>query len=171
MAKKKSKMKEEFTPKLYCVVRIRGAPGMRRKIEDTLKMLRLNSVNHCVLVWGEKSYMGMLNKCKDYIAYGEIDEPTLITLLNKRGKVEGNKSLTDDHIKNLTKYKGISDFAKALLSGAIQYRAKDVYKLKPVFRLHPPRKGHRGSIKRSYAAGGTLGYVGDYINSILLKMI
>ena len=42
MAKKKSKVKDakEDSPKLYFAVRIRGAPGMNRKILDTLGMLR-----------------------------------------------------------------------------------------------------------------------------------
>ena len=38
MAKKKLKLKRtEFTPKLFFAVRIRGAPGMRGKIRDTLE--------------------------------------------------------------------------------------------------------------------------------------
>ena len=173
MAKKKLKLKDvkEDSPKLYFAVRIRGAPGMNRKILDTLGMLRMHKVNHGVLIWGIKSYMGMLNKCKDYIAFGEIDETTLVRLLRVRGKIEGNKPLTDEHVKNLTKYKNIRELAKGLLTGEIQYRDKDVHKLKPVFRLHPPRKGHLGTIKRHYGEGGTLGYVKDYINIIIHKMI
>ena len=77
MAKKRSKIKEtESTPKLFFAVRIRGAPGMRRKILDTLKMLRMHKLNHGVLIWGTPSFEGMLVKCKDYISYGEIDEKT-----------------------------------------------------------------------------------------------
>ena len=172
MAKKKSKPKQtEFTSKLFFAVRIRGAPGMKGKILDTLKMLRMHKVNHGVLVWGTPSYKGMLVKCRDYIAYGEIDEKTLIRLLRVRGKVEGNESLTEEHIKNLTNYKTFRELAKALLNGEIQYREKDIYRIKPVFRLHPPRKGHRGSIKKHYNEGGTLGNIGPYINELIHKMI
>ena len=172
MAKKKLKLRQmEFTPKLYFAVRIRGAPGMRSKILDTLKMLRMHKVNHGVLVWVNPSYKGMLIKCKDYIAYGEIDEKTLIRLLRLRGKVEGNESLTEEHIKKLTKYKNFRELAKALLKGEIKYHEKDIYKIKPVFRLHPPRKGHRGSIKKHYKEGGTLGDIGLYINELILKML
>ncbi|MFX0074666.1 MAG: uL30 family ribosomal protein, partial [Candidatus Hermodarchaeota archaeon] len=95
VVRKKSKMKVTKPPALYFAVRIRGAPGMKGKILDTLKMLRMHKVNHGVLLWGNLSYMGMLQKCKDYIAYGEIDEKTLLRLLRTRGKVEGNKPLTD----------------------------------------------------------------------------
>jgi len=172
MAKKKSKSKEtNLTPKLYFAVRIRGAPGMRGKILDTLKILRMHKVNHGVLLWGTSSYRGMLLKCRDYIAYGEIDAKTLIRLLRVRGKVEGNKSLTEEHIRNLTNYKTFRELAKALLNGEIQYREKDIYKIKPVFRLHPPRKGHKGTIKKHYNEGGTLGNVGIFINVLIHKMI
>lgn len=172
MVMSKKKVKEiEFVPKLYFAVRIRGAPGMKGTILDTLSMLRMYKVNHGVLIWVGKSYMGMLDKVKSYTAYGEIDEKTLVRLLRTRGRVEGNKPLTDEHIKNLTQYKNIKEFAKALLNGEIQYRPKDIYKIKPVFRLHPPRKGHRGTIKKHYAEGGTLGNVGDYINVLIHKMV
>jgi len=173
MAKKKSEASREmeFTPELYFAVRIRGSPGMKRKILDTLKMLRMHKVNHGVLIWGQKSQMGMLNKCKDYIAYGKIKENTLLRLLRVRGRIVGNKPLTEEHIKNLTKYRTMKEFAKALLKGEINYRTKEIYKIKPVFRLHPPRKGHRGSIKKHYNEFGTLGNVGEYINDLLYKMI
>lgn len=168
--KKKPKAKEK-PPALYFAIRIRGAPGMKRTILDTLKMLRMFKVNHGVLIWGEKSYLGMLNKCKDYIAFGEIDEKTLTRLLRTRGRIEGNKPLTDEHIKNLTDYKNIKELTKALLKGDIQYRTRDIYKIKPVFRLHPPKKGYRGSIKLHYGEGGCLGYVKSYINELIHKMI
>lgn len=171
ITKKKPKIKESRPPVLFFAIRIRGAPGMRRTILNTLQMLRMHKVNHGVLIWGEKSYMGMLNKCKDYISYGEIDEKTLIRLLRVRGRVEGNKPLTDEYIENLTKYKNIKEIAKALLKGEIQYKTKDINKIKPVFRLHPPRKGYRGSIKKHYGEGGTLGYVRNFINELIHKMI
>lgn len=169
--KKKTKVKEANPAVLYFAIRIRGAPGMKRSIEDTLKMLRMHKLNHGVLLWGDQSYRGMLQKCKDYIAYGEIDEKTLVRLLRVRGRIEGNKPLNDEHIKNLTPFKGIKEFAKALLSGKIKYNSKDIKKIKPVFRLHPPIKGHRGSIKKHYTEGGTLGYVESHINEIIHKMI
>jgi large subunit ribosomal protein L30 len=110
-------------------------------------------------------------KCKDYIAFGEIDDKTLIRLLRVRGRVEGNSPLTEEHIKNMTEYKTFKEFSKALLNGEIQYREKDIYKIKPIFRLHPPRKGHRGTIKKHYGEGGTLGYIGHYINELVHKML
>jgi large subunit ribosomal protein L30 len=172
MSKKKLKLKQvEIEPKLYFAVRIRGSPGMSTKTEDTLKMLRLHKVNHGVLIWGTKSMLGMLKKVKDFIAFGEIDEKTLVRLLRVRGRLEGDKPLNDEHIQFLTDYKTIKEFAKDLHQGKIKYNSEYLYKVKPVFRLHPPIKGHRGSIKKAFNEGGTLGYVGEYINQLIHKMI
>jgi large subunit ribosomal protein L30 len=171
VTRKKPKIKQPKAPTLYFALRIRGGVGMRGTIQDTLQMLRMHKVNHGVLIWGEKSYIGMLNKCKDYIAYGEIDEKTLVRLLRVRGKIQGNKPLTDENIKDLTKYQNIKEFAKALLVGEIQYRTKDIQKIKPIFRLHPARKGIRGTIKKHYNEGGILGYVDIFINELIHKMI
>jgi large subunit ribosomal protein L30 len=160
---------KQNTPKLLFVVRIRGAPGMKRKTHDTLRMLRMHRVNHGVLIFPNKSYAGMLQKVKDYIAYGEINKKMLLKLIRKRAFVEGNEPLTESHIKLKTKYKTLNALTEGLLKGEIQY--KDIDKIKPVFRMHPPRGGYRGTIKLSYAAGGSLGYVGDYINTLLFKML
>jgi large subunit ribosomal protein L30 len=43
--------------------------------------------------------------------------------------------------------------------------------MKPVLRLHPPSKGFRGKVKRSFAAGGVTGYQAEAINSLLEQMI
>jgi large subunit ribosomal protein L30 len=171
VTKKKSKNKQSKPPALYFAIRIRGSPGMRHKISDTLKMLRMHKVNHGVLLWGDSTTLGMLNKCKDYIAYGEIENKTLLRLLRVRGRIEGNKPLTDEHVKNITSYKTIKELANALYKGDIRYRTKDIYKIKPVFRLHPPRKGYRGSIKKHFNEGGSLGYVQVYINEMIHKMM
>ncbi|MEK6852714.1 MAG: 50S ribosomal protein L30, partial [Nanoarchaeota archaeon] len=44
--------------------------------------------------------------------------------------------------------------------------------LKPFFRLSPPRKGlERKGIKKSFKAGGSLGYRGKEINEFIKKML
>ncbi|MEK6874839.1 MAG: uL30 family ribosomal protein [Nanoarchaeota archaeon] len=45
-------------------------------------------------------------------------------------------------------------------------------KSKPYFRLAPPTKGfERKGIKKSYDAGGALGYRGEAINALIERMI
>ena len=167
MAKGKETRKEES--KLMLVIRVRGAPNMNYKIADTLKMLRLHKVNHACLVYADKSVVGMLRKAKDYIAYGEVDKEVVLKLLKKRALVKGNEPLTDKHIKKHSKYTSINAFATALMNGEV--KLKEINDLKPVFRLHPPIGGHRGTIKKAFHAGGTLGNVSEYINVLASKMM
>ncbi|UYP47262.1 50S ribosomal protein L30 [Candidatus Lokiarchaeum ossiferum] len=170
VAKVSKKVKKEPAPEeTVCVIRIRGAHGMNRKILNTLHLMNLYSVNSCTLLRTDASTRGMLQKAKDYIAYGTVSEESLKKLLAKRALLRGSKPLTDEHIRFSTVYKSIGDLAKALHEGKI--RLKEVKDLKPVFRLHPPIGGFKGSIKKPIAAGGVLGNIGDKINVYLKKMI
>jgi len=152
---------------MYAVVRLRGQVNVRYTIEDTMKMLRLHKVNHCVLVPETPHYKGMIQKVKDYVAYGKVDAKTLAEILENRGRLEGNTRLTEEYIRENTAYDSIQAFADAVIAGETTLKA--VPKLKPVFRLHPPRKGHAG-IKRTVQQGGTLGNHGENINALLHKM-
>ncbi|ADP77672.1 LSU ribosomal protein L30P [Methanothermus fervidus DSM 2088] len=151
---------------MYAVVRVRGRVGVRRDIADTLKMLRLHRVNHAVLVDETPSYEGMLQKAKDYITWGEIDLDTLVELIKKRGRLPGNKRVDEEYFKELG-YSSIKEFAKALLNNETSLEDAG---LKPVFRLHPPRKGYE-SVKKPFSEGGSLGYRGKKINELLKRMI
>ena len=152
---------------MYAVVQVRGVVKTRRDIKDTLKMLRLHHINHCVLVQDTPENLGMIRKVKDYVAYGEVDAPTIETLLITRGRIIGDAPLTDEYVKSNSTYTSIADLAKALAGGEIKLR--DVPGLKPMLRLHPPRKGYK-TTKRTFPQGGALGYYGQEINSLLYKM-
>ena len=165
----KKKKESQIEPKLMLVIRIRGKVHINYKIEDTLKMLRLHKVNHAVVLYADKTVLGMLKKIKDYVVYGEIQEDLLLTLLKKRTFLEGNKPLTEIHLKSKTDFPNMKKLTAALMEGKI--KLKDIYKIKPIFRLHPPRGGFRGSIKKSYNSGGVLGFVGKNINIVAKKMV
>ncbi|MEA1904955.1 MAG: uL30 family ribosomal protein, partial [Candidatus Hadarchaeota archaeon] len=51
------------------VVRIRGSVNVSRDVEETLWMLGLARVNHCVVVHDSSSYKGMLQKVKDFVTW------------------------------------------------------------------------------------------------------
>ncbi|KXS41093.1 50S ribosomal protein L30 [Methanolobus zinderi] len=152
---------------MYALVRVRGDVNVRQSIQDTLKMLRLNRINHCVLLSDNPHNKGMIQKVKDFVAYGPIDVETLTEMLKNRGMLQGGVKLTDEYIAENTDFASIEEFAQALIDG--NATIKDVPDLKPVFRLHPPRKGHAG-IKRSAQQGGVLGNNGEDINLLLKKM-
>ncbi len=152
---------------MYAVVQVRGVVNTRQDIKDTLKMLRLHHINHCVLVADTPENLGMIRKVKDYVAYGEVDAVTIETLLRTRGRLIGDAALTDEYIKSNSTYGGITELAKALAGGETKLR--DIPGVKPVLRLHPPRKGYK-TTKRTFVQGGALGYYGQEINTLLYKM-
>jgi len=153
--------------KTFAVVRVRGNININRGIKDTLKMLNLTKVNHCVFIPETNEYKGMLQKVKDYVTWGEIDSDTLTEMIKERGRLKGDKPVTDKYIEE-NGYISIKKFVDSVIEGEIKYSfLKDV---KPVIRLHPPRKGLEG-IKRSYAIGGALGCRGKEINELLRRMI
>lgn len=152
---------------MYALVRVRGNVNVRGSIEDTLKMLRLHRVNHCVLLSDNAHNKGMIQKVKDYVAYGPIDVETLVEMLKNRGMLQGGAKLTDEYVAENTSFSSIEAFAQAVIDGSATLG--DVPALKPVFRLHPPRKGHAG-IKRTAQQGGVLGNNGEDINLLLKKM-
>jgi large subunit ribosomal protein L30 len=140
------------------VVRVRGRVNVRKEIEDTLRMLRLTRVNYCALVSDTPSYRGMLQKVKDYVTWGKVDEEDVARLLRNRGELEGGERLTDDYLRRRTRFKSIEEFAREFVAGRAELA--DIPGLRPFFRLHPPRKGY-GGIKRSFKEGGALGYRGE----------
>jgi len=153
---------------LIAAVRVRGKVNVNCTIRDTMKFLRLNRVNHCVLIPDTPQYMGMLKKAKDYITWGEAAPKTVRDLLVKRGRKIGDAPITPKYIRDVAEFKDINELTKAICSGKVIY--KSLPEIKPLFRLAPPRKGYEG-IKRSYSEGGTLGYRGKNINELIGRMM
>jgi len=151
---------------MFFVVRVRGTTGVKGDIADTLDMLRLNRINHGVLIEENPSFEGMLQKAKDYITWGEITSETLSEIIFKRGEFVGGAKVTDELLAEKTDYSSVDDLSVALIDGDI--KATDI-NMKPVFRLHPPRKGYEG-IRFSIKEGGSLGYRGKSIEDLVKRM-
>lgn len=140
---------------MLAVIRIRGSAGVPREIRDTLDMLRLNRVNHCVIVPKAPAFEGMLRKARHYLTWGEIQPEMLEMLISKRGRLPGNKK---------TDKKEARPLAKKIMEGK-----GEGIRIKPVFRLSPPSKGF-SSIRRAFPKGD-LGCRGGKINDLLERMI
>ncbi|RLE53959.1 MAG: 50S ribosomal protein L30, partial [Candidatus Methanomethylicota archaeon] len=121
-----------------------------------------------VIIDDRPEYLGMLRKAADYITWGEITPETLALLLKRRGELKGGKKLTEEYIKEKLGLNSIEELAQAIFEGKIGL--KDIPDLKPVFRLHPPSGGFKGSTKKHFKAGGELGYRGLAINELIKKM-
>lgn len=65
---------------------IRGLIGSKQEVKDTLKMLNLQKKNNCVVLEANDVNKGMLNKVRDYITYGEVNEDTLKKLESRKVK-------------------------------------------------------------------------------------
>ena len=85
-AKKPAHEKHEHKSHLFAVVMVRGVVGTKRDLKDTLKMLMLDRINHCVVVPKNNNYEGMLHKARHFVTWGEIDRETLEKLVSKRGR-------------------------------------------------------------------------------------
>jgi len=152
---------------LLAVIRIRGRVNIRKKVEDTLGMLRLHRINHCVLIPETKEYLGMLQKSRNWITWGKIEKETVVELFKKRGTVAGGKKLDENNMKKVTKYDVLDSFVDDLMKDKVKF--KDIPELKPVFRLKPPRKGYKAT--RLPYPKGDLGNRKEKINELLERMM
>lgn len=151
------------------VVRIRGHMRLRTTIEDAMRTLSLTRANHCVVVPDTPQFLGMVRKSKDYVTWGEVGAADLEALIRGRGRLVGDRPVTDEVVAQHTPYKSIPELAAALESGKVRWGELDGFK--PIFRLSPPKKGFKGGIKRSVQAHGSLGNRGKKMPELLARMI
>lgn len=151
--------------KTYLVIRLRGEMGIAPEILDTLSRMNLPSKFSATLIPETPSNIGMLNKVADYVTWGEIDQPSLVDLLKKRGRLPGEKRLTEESLKELS----LGTFEE--LAERVLREGSVVPPIKKTFRLTPPSGGFRGHITRHLKSGGELGYRGTAIAELLRKMI
>lgn len=153
---------------VYAVIRVRGTVNIKPDIKKTMQLLRLTRANHCVLLEENAVYKGMLQMVKDYTTWGEINKETLTKLLSMRGKLIGDKPLTEEYLKKAAPYHSFEKLSEAIMENKVKY--KDIPEVKPLFRLNPPKKGHR-TVKRSFVNKGSLGYRKDAINLLIERML
>ncbi len=120
---------------MMIAIRIRGDVGLKTPVRETLNRLRLRRKYSCIVLdKPTKEQMGMIEKMRNFVAYGEIDEATYKNLVEARGQKNSDG------------------------------------KLKPFFRLHPPRGGIES--KKHFGVGkGVLGNQGDKIKVLLERML
>lgn len=156
------------TCRCLVAVKVRGTISAQREARETLDMLHLSRTNHAVLVVNRPEIMGMLKRVQSYATWGEISKETLVELLTKKGRLPGNKKLTDEYLKKVG-CSSINDLAAGIASCKVEFlKLPDI---QPLFRLHPPSKGFKGTTKKNFRAGGEAGYRGEAINDLIKRMI
>ena len=67
------------------VIRIKGLVGLNEDVKETLYRLRLRKKYSCVVLDNPtKEQLGMIEKVRNFVAYGEIDDATYKELVEKR---------------------------------------------------------------------------------------
>src|SRR3989304_5479718 len=114
-------MEQPAPRKCFAVIRVRGVSDIHRDIKETMNMLRLQRNCHATLLDDRPAYLGMLQKAQSYLAWGEISKETLKLLLTRRGRLVGNKKLTDEYAQKVGK-KSLDELAEALVKGEMVFR-------------------------------------------------
>jgi large subunit ribosomal protein L30 len=153
--------------KCLLAIRIRGGVNVPHRDEDNLRMLRMDRNNTATLLDDRPDYLGMLQRAKDYVTWGEPSVETVRFVLEKRGRTVGDRPLDLDGLEALG-HGSFDTLASAIHSGDAEFHKLDG--VKPFFRLHPPSKGFKKSVKRPYRNMGELGYRGEAINELAKRM-
>ena len=78
---------------MIAVIRIKGQVKVRRDFAETLKRLGLNTKYSCLIIDKPTAEQtGMIQKARDFIAYGEISPETYKKLVEARGKYSKSKT-------------------------------------------------------------------------------
>lgn len=161
-------IKLEKGQRCIVAVRVRGISDVRGDIEDTLKMLNLTRNCHATLIDNRPSYLGMLQKVQNQITWGEVSKEVTALLLKERGRLVGGKKVTDEYAQRVG-YDSIDKLAEIIYNLEVEF--KSLSDIKPLFRLHPPKRGFKGSVKKSCKSGGETGYRGEAINNLIKRMV
>ncbi len=141
---------------MILAIRIRGQVGLPFFIKESLFRLRLRRKYSAVLIKPTKENLKLIQKMRNYIAYGDVDKETLKELISKRAEPL-------DKSKKIDAEKIVAELEK---------RTLEELKIKPFFRLHPPRGGI--DAKKHYVAGKGKGVLGDNkkdINKLVRRML
>jgi large subunit ribosomal protein L30 len=80
------------------IIRLRGTDDVNGDIESTMRMLRLYKKHTCSVYDNTANIKGMADKCKDYVTFGEIDDDTYKSLVDKRGIQKDGKLQNHFHL-------------------------------------------------------------------------
>ncbi|MGQ9530402.1 MAG: 50S ribosomal protein L30 [Candidatus Bathycorpusculaceae bacterium] len=159
---------EKRERKCLAVLRVRGTISAPRHVRETLQMLNLTRNNYAVVIDDRPSFLGMLKTAQNFVTWGEATKETVSKMIRKRGRLAGRKRLTDEYAQKVG-FKSLEELAEAVFNCKVEYWK--LPNVQPNFKLHPPTKGFKGKIKKGYGAGGEVGYRGEEINELILRMI
>ncbi len=139
---------------LLLVVNLHGKINSPSGVRKALGELKVERRFTASLVTDDGPTVGVLKSCKDYLAWAPLDRDVLTLLLEKRGMVSESKKLDGESLSKLG-FKSYSELADKILKEGLKLSA--VGGIRPFFRLSPPKRGFKRSLRRQFNEGGTLG--------------
>jgi len=136
------------------VIRVSGTVNIRYDVKKTLELLKLRRRYSATIVPKNDYYLGMLNRAKDHISWGELNFDVTKMLIQKRGKTIYGKSVDDSTAKE-EGFKSLDEMVNGVVEGSVQLNKLKT--VKQYFNLAPPRGGFKRSTKKPYKVGGVLG--------------
>jgi large subunit ribosomal protein L30 len=137
----------------YLVVRIRGTVNIPHWAKTTLNNLNLHKRFRATIIAENPESLGMLRKIKEIVAWTSVDANSVKGLLEKKGRKNGFKQITNSDLPK--EYKSIDELALAIAENKITM--SKVKSIKPWFALNPPRHGFKRKTKTQYTQKGVLG--------------
>jgi large subunit ribosomal protein L30 len=139
---------------LLLVVNLHGSINSSGPVRKALNELWVAKKFSASVVSDDPATVGMLKLCKDYVAWSPIEKGLLADLLSKRGMVSTSRPLDQEALRGLG-FKSHEELAAKMVKD--QSRLSAVAGVLPYFRLAPPRKGFRRSLRRQFTEKGVLG--------------
>ena len=138
---------------MIIVIRISGMVEIPKDVQETLFRMRLRRKYSAILLKDNEDTHKLLQKVRNFVAYGTIDEETLISLLEKRGQASDKKKID----------------AKKVAS-ELEKKDLEALNIKPFFRLHSPRGGIDSKVHFPIRKG-VLGDNKEKINDLVRRML
>jgi len=143
---------------MIALIRIVGMIKVNKHVQETMSRLRLRKKYTCSIVdENKKEIFGMVDKVRNFIAFGKLDEKTLIELIKARGKKIGNVKAKISEAEAIKA-------AKEVMAG----KNLEELKIKPWFGLHPARGGIETKL---HYPRGVIGDNKEDINKLIMRML
>lgn len=161
-------------PQFFVVILIRSMIRMPATLKKVCELFRLKKINTLVIVRNNESNRRMLQKLRNFIAYGFIDVNLLRALIYKRGlgRIDNKAvNLTNENIEDVFEgeLRCVEEIVYHIHYGTEHFKVVNNF-LMP-FGLNCPKGGFRGKKNRDYVEGGCAGNWYNEIGALVKRMI
>ncbi len=140
---------------MLLAIRISGQVDLISKVKETLHRLRIRRKYAATLLPNTPENQKKLKSVRNFIAYGTLDDKTLVALIEKRGQpIDKSKKLD-----------------AAAIAKDLEKKKPEDLNLKPFFRLHPPRGGIDSKLHVGVSKKAVLGDHKEKINELVRRML